>query len=125
MDKKMKFDIGTILSITHGRLLTDISNVYKILNYLLDDDLFTHQLPRAGRFAKNFIIAQHPELSKWDEFDKNITHENWKKYVKNAELLFGKELEIEPIPAGLWTYKSAIEEAKEMVPDKQIKILKI
>ncbi|MFQ5641804.1 MAG: hypothetical protein ACE5IR_27835, partial [bacterium] len=109
----MKFDIGTILSISHGRLLTEISNVYKILNYLLDDNLFTHQIPRAGRFTRNFVIAQHSQLSKWDELDKQVNRENGKNYVKKAEMLFGKELEIEPMPDGVWTYKDAIEEAQE------------
>ena len=86
----MKFDIGTILSVAHSKLLTEIGNVYKILNFMLDDNLFTHQLPRAGRFCAKFLIAQHPKLERWAEFDEQITPENYKEYLEKAKVMFGK-----------------------------------
>lgn len=116
----MKFEIGTILSITHGRMLAEIGNVYKILNYLLDDDLFTHQLPRAVDFAKKFILAQHPQLEEWDNLNDQVTPENRKDYIEKAKTLFGNELGIEPIPGGVWTYKDPVEELEEMVPNDKI-----
>lgn len=120
----MKFDIGIILSITHSRLLTDIGNVYKILDYMLNDHLSTHQLPRAGRFAQKFILAQHPQLEEWC-FNERINDKNWHLYLEKAETLFGKELEIDPVPDGVWTYKEPREEAQEVMPDDKIISVKI
>jgi hypothetical protein len=116
----MKFRIGTILSITHGRLLTSVDELYKILNYMVDDNLYTHQLPRAGRFCEPFIKAQYPELEEKWIYNDEINTENWREYVKKAEEIFGKELEIEKTPAGVWSYKDPIEEACEMVGKEKV-----
>ena len=116
----MKFDIGTVLSISHSKLLTSIDNVYKILNYMLDDELFTHRLPRAGRFCQKFVVVEHPRLMLWDDFDDKITTVNWKEHLEKAKAMFGEELEISKVPAGVWTYKDAVEEAEEMMPKENI-----
>lgn len=121
----MKFHIGIVLSISHSALLTDMGNIYKILNHMLDDNLFTHQLSRAGEFAKGFLIAQHPQLSEWDHFNKEVNPKNWKDYVKKAELLFGEELDVESVPEGVWTYKEPVEELQEKMSDDQIMQIEI
>lgn len=41
-----EFDLATVLTVTTSRLLTDMDNLYDILNYLTGDDFMTHQLPR-------------------------------------------------------------------------------
>lgn len=64
------FSLRAILSVTTERLLTKpkgerdngIGDLYEILNHITGDNLFTHVLPRAGRFAKPLIYGQHPEL---------------------------------------------------------------
>jgi hypothetical protein len=119
----MKFDIGTVLSISHDKLLTSIDNVYKILNYMLDDNLYTHQLPRAGRFCQKFVITEHPQLEKWDDFNEQITTENWEDFVEKAKAMFGDELEISKVPSGVWTYKEPVEEAEEIMPKENIIVL--
>ncbi|MCK9209240.1 MAG: hypothetical protein M0P61_00250 [Ignavibacteriaceae bacterium] len=121
----MKFGIEIVLSITHKKLITSMDNVYKILNYMLDDNLFTHQLPRAARFCKSFVIAEHPQLDEWNDFNEQITSENYKEYVEKAETMFGKELEISKVPGGVWTLKDAVEELEGMVPKEKIISIKI
>jgi len=121
----MKFKIGVVLSITYKKLLTgDMGDIYKMLNYLLDDNLYTHQIPRACRFVRGFVIAQHPQLEEWELYDEQINTDNWKKYLDMAEELFGKELELTPIPNSLWTYKDPIEELKEIVDPEKIMVIK-
>lgn len=56
------FGLGIVLSATTGRLLCDCGGVYEILNHVTGDNLFTHVLPRAFRFASPRIKAQYPEL---------------------------------------------------------------
>ena len=116
----MKYNIETILSITHNKLLTDLDSVYQILNFMLDDNLFTHQLPRACRFAKKFILAEYSQLDEWELFDKQVTPENYKQYIEKAKSMFGEELEIHKVASGVWTYKSPMEELKEYFGEENI-----
>jgi len=120
----MEFKTEVVISAFTGRMLTsDIGEIYEVLNYLLDDNLFTHQLPRAGRFVKPFILEQHPQLEEWEGYDEHINTENWKEYVEKAHDLFGETLELEPVPNGVWNYKDPIQEAEEMVgKDKVISV---
>lgn len=59
-----EFSLGDVLSITTGRLLSErrIDGVYDILNWMTGDDLFTHQLPRAGKACQPWLVEQYPQL---------------------------------------------------------------
>lgn len=58
----MTFKLGQILTITTERLCCDMDELYEILNHMTGDNLFTHVLPRAGRWAKPLILELYPEL---------------------------------------------------------------
>lgn len=58
----MKYPLATVLSVSNGRLCCDIEEVYKILNFITGDNLFTHVLPRASKFARPLILNAYPEL---------------------------------------------------------------
>ena len=53
MKVSLKVSLKVAFSILDGRLSTDIGDVYKMLNYIFDDNLFTHQLPAAMNILKN------------------------------------------------------------------------
>ncbi len=65
------FSLNTVLSVTTGRLLTTpkakddngISDLYKLLNHMTNDNLFTHQLGRAGKECKPWLLRWFPELN--------------------------------------------------------------
>ena len=116
-----KFDLATVLSVTTERLLTDIGNVYEILDYMTGDSLFTHQLPRANDECKPVLLRQHPQLSTIDE--SNINTGNWKKFLDEQIEKFGNEFEV--IPVGLFEHKhiDPIEELEGMVDPSKILIL--
>lgn len=65
MPETRDFPLADILSITTGRLLSrdHMDGIYRILNYLTSDELFTHQLPRAAEACRPALIAQHPQLA--------------------------------------------------------------
>ena len=121
----MKFDIGIVLSISHDHLLCDIGKVYENLNFMLDENLYTHQLPRAGKFCRPFVLQQHPQLTDWDILDVQVTTANWKDMVGKATAMFGESLEIEKLPGGVWTEKDPIEEAKEIMGNDGVIVLNI
>jgi len=118
------FDIGTVLSISHSKLLTDIGNIYKILNYMLEDNLFTHQLPRACKFCEKFILTQHPQLTEWNNYDESVNEDNYKEMLKKAEEMFGDQLPIKKVPSGIWNFIDPIEELIQKIPHEKILILK-
>lgn len=64
-DGSREFALGDVLSVTTDRLLSrdHMQGVYRILNYMTGDDLFTHQLPRAGDECRPHLLAQHPDLA--------------------------------------------------------------
>lgn len=68
-----QFTIGQILSITTGRLCCEMGGVYEILNFITGDNLYTHVLPRAMRFAEPLLKEEHPELFITDEQDAELT----------------------------------------------------
>jgi len=112
MAEKKSFGLGTILSITTGRLLTSIDNVYEILNFMTRDNLFTHQLPRASKECAPWILRQHPQLKDVDA--SNVTKDNLQEYLKQQIDFYDISLEIEPIQRDDHDYKNPLEELKEM-----------
>ena len=43
----MRVSLKKAFSLLDGRLSTNIGDVYEMLNFIFDDNFFTHQLPRA------------------------------------------------------------------------------
>jgi hypothetical protein len=52
-----------------------MDGVYQILNHVTGDNLYTHTLPRACRFARPLILEAYPELAKANtpEADSDLT----------------------------------------------------
>lgn len=57
------FSLGTLLSCIDGRLMTEFRNVHELLDWVTEDQLYTHQLPRAMDEAEPFLKAQFPDLT--------------------------------------------------------------
>lgn len=88
-----EFPTASVLSVTTGRLLVrDIGKFYEILNFITQDNLFTHQLVRASKFAAPLLIIQHPELKDISEDEINET--NWEEWLAEKIKLFGDTLTI-------------------------------
>lgn len=81
----MKVSLKKAFSILDGRLSTEIGDVYKMLNYIFDANLFTHQLPTAMRTLRK----KNPE---WFQNGVNIINDikrtnNTDDFVKLMELI--------------------------------------
>lgn len=51
-----RFDLGAVLTVSTKRLLTDIDDLYKILNYLTGEQIYTHQIPRALLATSQYVL---------------------------------------------------------------------
>jgi hypothetical protein len=52
-----------ILSITDGRLMRDIGDIYEVLSFLVGRPVFTHELPRYSKPAGPILAAAFPDLA--------------------------------------------------------------
>ncbi len=56
----MKVSLKKAFSILDGRLSTEIDEVYKMLNFIFDENFMTHQLPT----AMDVLVKENPEWFK-------------------------------------------------------------
>lgn len=110
------FDLGTVLTITTGILMTDFNNIYKILGWMTGESLMTHVLPRAGRVCEGPLLEQHPRLAEVTGLPDDLpsTKEAISEWLTEIEQVYGNEFEVAPLPAGMWDSRDPIAEAVEM-----------
>jgi hypothetical protein len=122
MTNKKTFPLAQVLSVTSRKLFCEVDGLYEILQFLTNDDnVFTHQLPRAAQEVTPYIFNEYPALKDFDSSDVN--RDNWKEKLAEAEAKFGKFLELEPIPADDHAIKDPRQELSDMVgADKVISV---
>ncbi len=125
METTRKFDLGDILSITTGRLVSTrhMDGVYDILNYMTGDSLFTHQLPRAIRAARPVILQQHPQLAEIEEPEfSTVTHHQLRMvihtWLSRMKSQYGDSLPL--VPMADWESRNPLQELAEMVGPERI-----
>lgn len=93
---KRSFTLGQVLTVIGGKMLCSGGELYEVYNFLTQDDLFTHQLPRAAKECEPVVKARHPELAALP-FDE-ITPENGREWLAKQVERFGPTVELETIP---------------------------
>ena len=109
----MKFSTLTVATVISGKMLARIDEIYKILDYMTGDAIFTHQIPRAMKTCRPELQKQFPDLAA--AIDPAAINEETAAAV-SGEIVgkFGPELEVAPLPAGEWQPKDPIEELLDM-----------
>lgn len=120
----MIFETDIIVSASTDRLLCEMDEIYKILNFLTGDNLFTHQLPRAMRKCKEHLETQLPWLRTLDTTEDR-TMEAWNAWLLEIELTHGKEHDIQPLPPGTWFHINPVLEAEHMMGEGKVIALTI
>lgn len=72
--KTKSFSLRTVLAVTTGRFIcaqkveigNGIGDLYGLLNWMTNDHLMTHQLPRAANECKPWLLRWFPELAGLD-----------------------------------------------------------
>jgi hypothetical protein len=122
---KCNSHLGIFLSITTGLLVSrdHIGGVYKILNYMTNDNLFTHQLPRASDECKPALLAQHPQLAAVEVPELLVGEMEVYTWLSQQEAIYGATLDIEPLAAEDHTSIDPIAELKMIRPDMPIIVI--
>lgn len=130
---KRNFHLSDILSITHDRLVSTrhMDGIYDICNFLTQDNLLTHQLPRVHAECKAHLLALHPQLNQIPLINDDEAKERkerdgqgWYRVWTDARIAeFGEYLEVTPIPKGIHEYRDPIEEAEELVGKDKVIVI--
>lgn len=108
------FHLGDILSVTTGKFVTlrGIDGLYAILNYLTDDNLYTHQLPRAAEECRPYLVEHFPWLATIDA--SAVTSDTWRSWLDTQIALYGAYHELEPMPPAQHVVINPISELMQM-----------
>jgi hypothetical protein len=96
IEQYQEFSLGEVLTITTGHLLCEMNGVYRILNFITADTLYTHQLPRAMQESSSWLLAQFPELTDIDT--SSITPTNWETFLAGQIEKFGPTRNVPRMP---------------------------
>jgi hypothetical protein len=131
------FHISDVLSVTTGRLVSNrhVKGLYDILNFMTNDNLFTHQLPRAADECLPWLDELYPELSMHnEEMEKWVANldvrmkgtgdpsdivDQWVEDVREAFHL-NEYLTIREISKSMHARKNPIQELEDMVGKEKV-----
>ena len=124
MDMKTKeFATVDVLSTITGRLMGEIGGVYKVLNWMTGENVFTHQIPRIATEATPVLIATHPHLQQAITEAEQVTTENYKEWRQTWEDRYGPVIAVPKFGADTHERIDPISELAEHIhPDKIISI---
>jgi hypothetical protein len=125
-----RFELGDILSVTTECLVSrrHIDGVYDILGYMTGETLFTHQLPRANDMCRPALLAQHPQLTDVrlpDEPESGWTQDTVNAWVDSLAPMYGRELEVVPLPESQRDPQNPIEELCDMVGPEKVLVFPV
>jgi len=113
------FHLGDILTITHDRLVSPrhMAGVYDILNWMTQDNLFTHQLPRATKECASALLLQHPQLAGIDA--TKFESAKWREWLDDQCAQYGEHLMVDQLPEHAHEFIDPLSEAAEKIhPDR-------
>ena len=107
------FTTGEVLSAGTGILCCEMGGVYRILNFLTGESLFTHQLPRAMRACESWVKHQCPWINEVDA--SQCSPETVVGWLAAIEAKVGKTHILKPLPAGGYEARHPLEELGDMI----------
>ena len=114
-NNERNFDLGTVLSITTGRVFTEFGNIYKILNYLSRDNLFTNQLPRVAEIAQPYILTRYPQLNGVGKDVIINSQADVETFLNSQKKVLGDSFALSPMPEEMCEHINPIKEAEQMI----------
>lgn len=116
-----RFHLGAVLSMTTGKLLCHMEDIYKIAQHLAGGPVWTHQLGRVMIESKPHLLAQFPALAAvtGDE----VTPENFAAWLYERIGEHGEWFEVAPMPADAHESIDPLSELAEKVhPDRIVTV---
>ena len=119
--KTERFHLGAVLSMTTGKLLCQMEDIYQRAAHLAGEPVWTHQLPRVGREAKPHLLAQFPALAAVT--GEEVTPENFAAWLYERMAEHGEFLDVAPMPEHAHESIDPLSELAEKVhPDRIVTV---
>ena len=122
--KTKSFHLGDVLSVTTGKLASPshMDGLYKILNYMTRDNLYTHQLPRARRECEPELLRQFPQLVGLEtpEFTEESEVKSW---LAEQVTRFSATLKVSRLAANDHTFIDPLKELESIVGPGKIVVI--
>ena len=117
----MQFHLGDILTITTDALVSPdhMDGIYRILNHMTGDNLFTHQLTRAAEECKPELLRQHPDLAGVVPPKFRDEAHVWSWLAEQTDR-FGTHREVQPMPAEQHTRINPLDELAMNHPNVKV-----
>ncbi len=119
--KTERFHLGAVLSMTTGKLLCQMDDIYRIAQHLAGEPVWTHQLGRVMTESRPHLLAQFPALAAvtGDE----VTPENFAAWLYERVNEHGELLDVAPMPKDAHESIDPISELAEKVhPDRIVTV---
>lgn len=128
--RQKEFPVSSVLMVATGRLLYDdgMDEIYEILNFMTNDNLLTHQLPRAFKECKPHVLKRYPAMkaasAELSEKLDGVNDTETKRQILTEWLAvqtaqFGKMLKVEQIPTEEHAVKDPLSEPIEVRSKKR------
>lgn len=116
----MKLTTGQVLTITDGRVFCDIGEIYEALDGLTGDSLMTHQLPRAGEFAKPYVEEACPWVNDLPPLDLEGVEDKRGVIMEWLDDISEEHGEVHEVPdlSGYWISFDPLEELVAIMREK-------
>lgn len=116
-----RFHLGAVLSMTTGKLLCQMDDVYRIAAHLAGEPIWTHQLGRVMTESKPHLLEQFPALAVVT--GEEVTGENFAAWLYERVGEHGEWFDVAPMPADAHESIDPLSELAERVhPDKIVTI---
>jgi hypothetical protein len=90
------FTIPQMLNITTGRLHTDIGDIYKFFNEVIEPGIFTHMLPNALKAILPILKNKLPSSIPYEGYHPTLhsvrtDNKEWEEYTDTIDITFTDE----------------------------------
>jgi len=120
------FHLGDILSVTTGLLVSPgrIAALHELLDFMTNDQLFTHQLPRAAGECKPELLRQHPDLANVPVPDAFRGEDHVNVWMAEQVERYGETREVAALKPGDHTRINPLDELAMLHPGKPVVVVR-
>ena len=116
-----RFHLSAVLTMTTGKLLCQMEDIYRIAQHLAGEPVWTHQLGRVMTESKPHLLEQFPALAAVT--GEEVTPENFAAWLYERVAAHGEFLDVAPLPERAHESIDPLSELAEKVhPDRIVTV---